>query len=136
MPNGAGIGWQLQGAQWRRFVITPERYKGKTEAKKQERIACTDEHHGTWFAFDAEQQHGPFASAPTSEYEHYPPDFLYDYCECRDHRGSGPHAGRGRPPRGLRVPREVGAQRWRLKCSSASTAPSGVGWREHDRRRR
>ncbi len=79
MPDGAEIGWQLQGSQWRRFVITPEQYKGKSEAKKLERIAYADEHHRAWFTFAAEQELGPFAKAPTDDYKHYAPDFLYDY---------------------------------------------------------
>lgn len=79
LPDGAAIGWQLQGAQWRRFVITPEAYWGKTDALKLQRIAYAEAHHRSWFSFEAEQALGPFAAAPSAEYKHYAPDFLYDY---------------------------------------------------------
>lgn len=79
MPDGAAIGWQLQGSQWRRFVAVPEVHHGKSDAQKQQRIAYVDAHHRAWFSFEAEQSLGPFAEAPSAVYKHYAPDFLYDY---------------------------------------------------------
>jgi hypothetical protein len=79
MPDGSEIGWQLQGSQWRRFVITPEQLMGRTEVKRQERIAYADAKHSSWFAFSPEQALGPFPSAPSTEYKHFAPGFLYDY---------------------------------------------------------
>jgi hypothetical protein len=79
LADGAEIGWQLQGGQWRRFVIVPDNLKGRSQAKREERIAYADAHHTSWFDFSAEQRLGPFQPAPSSDYKHFAPDFLYDY---------------------------------------------------------
>jgi hypothetical protein len=77
--DGSRVGWQLQGSQWRRFLIVPEALRGKGEVAKAAQIAYADEVHGRWFAFDEEQKVGPFLPAPSNTYKHFAPDFVYDY---------------------------------------------------------
>jgi len=79
LADGAQIGWQLQGEQWRRFLIVPEHLQGKDEALKSLRIAYADQNHSGWFRFSEEERLGRFAGAPSSDYKHYSPGFVYDY---------------------------------------------------------
>jgi hypothetical protein len=79
MPDGAELGWQLQGSQWRRFVIVPSELKGRSEEMRQARIVYAETQHAGWFDFSAEQRLGPFQSSPNRAYKHFAPDFLYDY---------------------------------------------------------
>ncbi|WP_407343365.1 hypothetical protein [Pengzhenrongella phosphoraccumulans] len=79
VSDGSTVGWQLQGSQWRRFLIVPEALRGKGEAAKAKQVAYADAVHSRWFAFDDEQKAGPFAPAPSSTYKHFAPDFVYDY---------------------------------------------------------
>jgi hypothetical protein len=79
LSDGCRIGWQLQGSQFRRFLIVAEELAGPSAAQKLARIRHADDHHRAWFGFGAEHALGPFGSAPTSAYKHFAPDFLYDY---------------------------------------------------------
>ncbi len=77
--DGTSVGWQLQGAQWRRFIIVPPHLRGRTASSRQARSAWVEQHHASWFRFDAEQALGPWAPAPSAEHKHFAPDFVYDY---------------------------------------------------------
>lgn len=79
LPNRTRIGWQLQGQQWRRFLIVPEELSGQSPEKKLLQDDYAGSLHDGWFDFTAEQSLGPFQPAPTSTFKHYAPDFVYDY---------------------------------------------------------
>ncbi len=79
LPDGSRIGWQLQFDQWRRFLIVPGDLHGRGEKKQQARIHFARSVHADWWSFDDEQKLGPFLPAPTNEFKHYAPDFVYDY---------------------------------------------------------
>ncbi len=78
LPNGDLLGWQLQAAQWRRFLMAPDLAGTGPEAKAA-RTAYADAHYGDWFTFGPEQTHGPFPQGPQAGYNHYDPDFVYRY---------------------------------------------------------
>ena len=77
--DGSKVGWQLQGSQWRRFLIVPEAMRGKGDAAKADQFAYASEVHGRWFAFDEEQKAGPFLPAKAGTYKYFSPGFVYDY---------------------------------------------------------
>jgi hypothetical protein len=79
LPDGCLVGWQLQGTQFRRFLIAPDILAGASPAQKQARIQHADDSHAGWFQFEEEQVLGPFPAAPTPAYKHFNPAFLYDY---------------------------------------------------------
>lgn len=73
------IGWQLQGNQFRRFLIVPPHLRGTSEDSKAQRVIYAREHHASWFDFTVEQELGPFSTAPTADFKHFAPGFVYDY---------------------------------------------------------
>jgi hypothetical protein len=73
------IGWQLQGGQWRRFVIVPPKHGGRGDLAREKRSAYVQSQHAAWLNFHTEQEIGPFAPAPDAAFKHFAPDFAYNY---------------------------------------------------------
>ena len=77
--DGTTVGWQLQGSQWRRFIIVPPHLQGRTALSRQARSAWVEQHHASWLRFTAEQELGRWSPAPTADHKHFAPGFVYDY---------------------------------------------------------
>lgn len=79
MPDGSEIGWQYQNSQWRRCVITPEHMHGRSPGDIARRVAYVEDTLESWMDFSAEQAAGPFRAAPSTDFKHFNPNFVYDY---------------------------------------------------------
>lgn len=79
LSDGALLGWQLQGQQWRRFLIAPEELQGKAPDLKQARIAYAQSQHLEWFDLSAVSAMIACLPAPNADFKHYAPGFVYDY---------------------------------------------------------
>lgn len=82
--DGCLLGWQLQGSQWRRFVLISEGPRGTGDLAKQRRIDHVRAQHPGWFDFRLEHSLTQVADAPSTTYKHFAPDFVYDYVKLAD----------------------------------------------------
>ena len=78
LPGGDQVGWQLQGAQWRRFLKAAQ-LQGRGPAAKDARSVYAEAGHTRWFTFAKEQELGPFQEMRRTGFNHYDPDFVYRY---------------------------------------------------------
>lgn len=77
LDNRDQLGWQLQGAQWRRFLITAT--EGKGEQAKADRASYATARYSSWFDFTTEQELGHFVEMPKVGFNHFDPSFVYRY---------------------------------------------------------
>jgi hypothetical protein len=79
LADSGRIGWQLQGSQWRRFVITPASLTGKTDTLRLAREDYVRSNHAGWLDFTTEAQRVTTLPANNSNLKHFAPEFVYDY---------------------------------------------------------